>query len=432
MHILLRAVATLCIAAQLTACGGGGGGGGSNTGSTNPSNPTPPSTPATLAPGVIYTIPANTTVAVPAGTTVSSPSAQMVTIDRTNGNLGIQAAGGNVTVSAFETVVTQAGVVITVPSTATGSANSIVTTATPGNNTDPSTTVQSLAGSTSSNTSQNINRTDGTGSAATFWGPTQMTMEANGNILIADSGTLRTVTQAGIVTTLAPGGVQAGWNGVATDKVGNIYGSGQDPSFVSTPSSTWAASIYELPVSGTTQTLFADWDTSSGPFVGNGGLVLDSKGNLFLADGDNNRIVKFTPGGSWAVFAGSGVAGDQDGVGTTATFSFNAYTGIVIDANDNLYVKSGITIRKIAPDATVSTITNQLTPYTGAIALDPSGNLYVTGFQTIYRVSSTSGSITPFAFTNTADPVFTMTADSNGNLYLGTRGAGSQVFKVSF
>lgn len=400
MRTFLRAAVVVWCTVFLSACGGGSGSSGS-TGATT--------SPVTLGAGSSMTMAANTSVKVPAGTTVTAPNGTIVTIN-----------------GSSDTVITQAGAVVTVPASATGPANNVVTTGQAsgsGLSTSPL-TVTSLAGSATTN----LQPVDGTGAAAIFWGGGHLAMDSSGNIILSDRGHLREVTQSGVVTTLT---TQGSWDGVAIDPSGNVYGSGDVQLIASSPL-TLGASLQEFSASGTYQQLFANWETSgTSSSVGFGGLVMDSKGALFLADEVNNRIVKFNVGSNtWAVFAGSGTSGNQDGVGTAATFTLSATPDLAIDSNDNLYVRSLDTVREIAPDGTVTTVASQLQT-AGTIAVDKSGNIYAAGVQVIYRVAS-DGSVVSYPFTNTTDFITSLVTDASGNLYAGTRGIGAQIFKITF
>ncbi|MFZ6654758.1 hypothetical protein [Undibacterium sp. TJN19] len=91
--------------------------------------------------------------------------------------------------------------------------------------------------------------------------------------------------------------------------------------------------------------------------VNSKGLVIDSSGNLYIADTGNHIIRKMTPQGVVTTIAGkAGQAGSTDGMNSTARFKFPS--GLAIDAKNNLYVAdvANSTIRKISPEGQVSTV----------------------------------------------------------------------------
>jgi hypothetical protein len=379
----------------LAACGGSD----SNSGTTSTG-------PTSLAAGAMYTMPANTTVDVPSGTTVSAPNGTTVQINGSD-----------------NTIQTQVGAVVSVPATATGPANNAVTTgsASVSGTTTSAMTVTVLAGSATTNSTP----TDGTGTSAIFWGGGHLAAQSNGDLIVSDRGALRRVTPAGVVTTIASASPYD-WEGIDVDPSGNVYGSGNQV----VASETFGASIAEWTDAGSTQGLFPNWETGS-VNVGFGGLARDAAGNLYLADAGSNRIISFSPNGGWTVLAGSGTAGASDGTGSAATLTLNSTSDLPIDSEGDLYLNTGSSIRKITPDGTVTTLVSDLTSATDALALDQAGNFYIVAAGNILRIDS-SGNVTSFPFPNTTDFVTSMTTDSNGNLYLGTRGVGAQIFKVAF
>jgi len=123
------------------------------------------------------------------------------------------------------------------------------------------------------------------------------------------------------------------------------------------------------------------------------GIAIDTNGNLYVADQLNYAIRKIAPDGTVSTFAGKrGASGTKDGKGSNALFS--QPTAITIDGSGNLFVTDGVAIRKITPDADVSTVTTLPTGdfggdnrrYPGGIAADGNGNLIVTTANDTRRI----------------------------------------------
>ncbi|EHQ25993.1 IPT/TIG domain-containing protein [Mucilaginibacter paludis] len=109
-------------------------------------------------------------------------------------------------------------------------------------------------------------------------------------------------------------------------------------------------------------------------------LVADSKGNVFVIEGDYSRIKKISTDGTVSVFAGSpsGARGSVDGQGTAALFNLGTNPGMDIDANDNLFISDGTSLRKVTPQGMVSTFATGLGTI-NKIAFDENGILYALG-----------------------------------------------------
>jgi len=139
-------------------------------------------------------------------------------------------------------------------------------------------------------------------------------------------------------------------------------------------------------------------------------LAFDHSGNLFVADHAAETIFKFTPDGTRSIFA-TGVRLSEG-------------NGLVFDAADNLFVLSpsgkyhvGGTILKFSPDGTRSTFATGVGfPY--SLAIDPSGNLFVSDWDTgsIYKLTP-EGEKSTFATTEIAAKI--LACDQASDLFAG-------------
>ena len=257
-------------------------------------------------------------------------------------------------------------------------------------------TLAGLAGSSGS--------TNGTGSAARFYNPSGLAVDTAENIYVSDAGnqTIRKVTSAGVVTTLAglagssgstngTGSAARFYNpsGLAVDTAGNVY-----------VADTYNQTIRKVTSAGVVTTL-AGTAESSGSTDGTGSaarftfpyrVAVDTAGNVFVADTDNNTIRKVTSAGVVTTLAGSaGNSGSDDGTGSGARFDHPF--GIAVGTAGNVFVADNAnhTIRKITSAGVVTTLAGLAGSYgstngTGlaarfynprGLAVDTAGNVYV-------------------------------------------------------
>ena len=225
-------------------------------------------------------------------------------------------------------------------------------------------TVTTLAGSAAVRGSQ-----DGTGTAALFSSPVGLALDGAGNLYVADAfnATIRKITPAGVVTTLAGSAGSRGDadgtgaaarfnfpNGVAVDAAGNVYVADtyNDTIRKITPAGVVSTLAGSAGISGAT-----DLTGSNALFNQPYGLAVDAAGNVYVADTGNGTIRRITPDGAVSTVAGiAGIAGHTDGPGASALF--NQPRSLVIDGNGNIYVADtgNGTLRKIALDNTVTTL----------------------------------------------------------------------------
>ena len=190
---------------------------------------------------------------------------------------------------------------------------------------------------------------DGTGGAARFTGPNGVAVDSTGNVWVADffNQTIRKITPGGVVTTLAGlvgstgtndgAGTAARFNnpnGAAVDSAGNFYVSDE---LSHTIRKVTPAGVVTT-VAGSAGNLGSvDGAGSSVRFSHPGGLAVDPAGNLFVADWYNSILRRITPDGTVVTVAGlAGNPGSADGTGSAARFAFAA--AIAADSVGNLYV----------------------------------------------------------------------------------------------
>ena len=112
-----------------------------------------------------------------------------------------------------------------------------------------------------------------------------------------------------------------GENARFSNSLGGLAAGGPDGSII--VSDTLNHCIRRIAPDGTTSTLagaagvrgFSDGQGAAAKFYSPTGVAVDGEGNVYVADLNNHRIRKITPGGVVTNFAGSGALGSTDGPG---------------------------------------------------------------------------------------------------------------------
>lgn len=206
---------------------------------------------------------------------------------------------------------------------------------------------------------------NGTGTAAQFNRPSDVVTDSSGNVYVTDSDNhrIRKITPAGVVTTLAGSGVDGFAEGTGTaaqfsypwslaiDSTGTLYIADEFNYKVRKVTSAGVVSTLAGSIFG-----YQDGTGAGAQFSRPNDVAVDASGTVYVSDYSNLRIRKITPAGVVTTFAGSGVQGSADGTGTSA--SFNYPMGIAVDSSGNVYVSDSDNnrIRKITPAGVVTTI----------------------------------------------------------------------------
>lgn len=211
-----------------------------------------------------------------------------------------------------------------------------------------------------------IGAEDGTGSSASFRNPAGVAIDPAGNLYVTDRGnnTIRKVTPAGVVTTLA----------------GQAYNPGS-----------------------------ADGTGSAARFNGPTGITWTPAGDLVVVDYISHTLRRVTTAGVVTTLAGSaGDPGTSDGTGSAARFKYP--WGVVAHSDGYFYVADSLnqTIRKVSSAGQVTTLAGSATlsgwaDGTGAaarfsnpryLAVDGAGDLWVTDLSHRVRKVTTAGVVT--------------------------------------
>jgi trimeric autotransporter adhesin len=248
-------------------------------------------------------------------------------------------------------------------------------------------------------------------SAASFYDPIGVAVDANGDYYIADWGnnSIRKVS-AGIITTFAGSGTAAGgFSGdggapasallahpiaVAVDRNGSVYIADYGNNRIRK-----VANNVITTVAGSDATALGDGGAATKARLKSPkGVAVDAGGNIYIADTGNHRVRRVdATTGIITTVAGIDVPGFSGDGGAAASAALNYPQGVAVDANGDVFISdtSNFRIRRVSKGI-ITTIsgsgragykgdggiaTSAWLKFPAGIVLDGSGNIYIADTQ---------------------------------------------------
>ncbi len=297
---------------------------------------------------------------------------------------------------------------------------------------------------------------DGAGANARFVAITGMTTTPNGDLYVTDFASVRKVTPAGVVTTLAGSATRGDKDGQgAAAEFGNLLSIGFDGTSLFVVDSGQEV-LRKVTLDGAVTTVAAtpavrktvNGEATAARFGSFSSLAADADGNLYFVDPVTHLLRKSTPGGTVTTVAGVinsagfdngalasakfsapsrvatgrdgsiwiaqtlGLRRIKDGVVTTPDPAVRA-VGLTVDADGNAIVVTGAAtgeVLRITPAGVATKLVQkpQVTALVGAtanfvpqsVAIDAAGNIFIgdTGTVAVYKLTP-AGALSVFAGT---------------------------------
>lgn len=234
--------------------------------------------------------------------------------------------------------------------------------------------------------------------------PSQIAVDASGNVYIADTGNNRvlkeTFSLGGYVESSIPTSALASPTGVAIDGSGNLFIADTVNNRV----------LRETLADGQ----FVESTVPTSALQNPAAVAADGNGNIYIADYGNNRVLMESPSsGSYS-----------ETVIPTSALSFPS--GVAADASGNVYIADTYNSRVLKESLssgsyTESTIPTSPLSYPFGVAVDGEGNVYIADSYNnrILKEAPSAGSyIETLVSTSTLNAPLEISGSYNGNLYV--------------
>ena len=181
--------------------------------------------------------------------------------------------------------------------------------------------------------------------------PSGVATDSAGNVYIADTSNQRVRKIAGGVISTVAGNGTPGYGGdggaatsaqlnwpvsVAVDSAGNIYIADFNNNVVRKVST--GGTISTVAGSGAAGYAGDGGPATASQLNGPASVALDPAGNLFIADSGNHRVRKINPAGTISTLAGNGILGDSGDGGPASQSQIASPAGVATDSVGNIYI----------------------------------------------------------------------------------------------
>jgi uncharacterized protein (TIGR03437 family) len=281
-----------------------------------------------------------------------------------------------------------------------------------------------------------------------------LAIDRAGNPILVDNGNciVARVEKTGLLSVLAGNGICGVASGVSGDggpatsaTVYSPFSAAFDPAgnlYVSSNFSVRKVSAGVItPFAGTGKIQFG-FAGDGGPAISallnsTGGIASDASGNIYIADGLNNRVRKISTSGAITTVAGNGTPGSGGDGGLAINANISDPEGVAFDGAGNMYIAdtTNSRVRKVTPAGVISTVLQNLS--VRSVAFDNAGAMYIGGVASVYKFAP--GAPAPVLIAGSAqgargfsgdggpatqalfDGPLLVVPDSFGNLYIADR-----------
>ena len=147
-----------------------------------------------------------------------------------------------------------------------------------------------------------------------------------------------------------------------------------------------------------------------------GSLAVNENGEVLIADSLNHMVMKFRPGATLEVIAGNGLTLSPRISGIATSFSLTSPSGVAIDSEGNVLITDNYGVYRTA-GGVIRSVGGSLSSNSRAIAVDRGGNIYLSQFSSVIRITPAGVRSTLLNRSATA-----LAVDASGNLHIASTG----------